>query len=840
MGGFTLWGGGLDLASSLAELAMQWLAQSTLIIAAGLIVAALLRNRTPALRSVVYHTTLVAALACPAVAYLLSTFGLTFVAIELPSPRAERLEIYYEPAAQPEEPAPIVAQPVELREPQVPLDALETPALGESFAGPPSALAEPTPGRQEFPTAPETESQEVAEDPPALWQPSAPMEAKVRRVVSTRPVIAAVLLGVPTLWGLVSLVLLGRLLVDHWRLARLRRMAVPVDDVTRQVCQEVARRMNVSPPRLLHSPFVRSPCLSGIFVPTVLLPEDIVAEALPAVLVHELAHRKRGDCAWNLLRHVGVALLWVQPLVWRLSRQMEAAAEDVCDDYVVEFGESRTAYAETLVSIAHRNLLPASGAAVSLITFRSMLGQRVQRILDQSRRLTLTVGLAALMLIIVGGVSAALLAGLLGPAAPAGTAEAGKIDEPEEDASAAGGERGKDEQPRRITGRVVTPTGEAAPAADVLLLARRRESFVGGLLDQASQIEVLAQTKADADGRFDIPAEKLAEGPYLWVQILAKSRGFGLAWQDVNAAAEALEFSLQLPETRDARGRLVTAEGQPAAGIRIVVDKIGHTEPGRFEGVHSMRAQLPAEVWPQNVITDADGRFTVPGIPTDADLSLRIDQEPFAPRWWMWHSKEPTEHIEVLDPAQIITGVVVEADSGRPIPYANLTAYQDKTPNRSMTGIGGRADAKGRFRLNPFPASAFTVSAFAPRGVPYLARQFKFDWPATETEHEIRLEMPRGVLVEGRITEQRSGDPVAGAGVRYEPRRDNEFANDDLISGWSATVVTDNDGLYAIAVPRAPARCECFVQTTSMSFARQPSSSCTTVGQGAGGCIRTR
>ena len=31
---------------------------------------------------------------------------------------------------------------------------------------------------------------------------------------------------------------------------------------------------------------------------------------------------------------------------------MEAAAEDVCDDYVVEFGESRTAYAETLLTIA--------------------------------------------------------------------------------------------------------------------------------------------------------------------------------------------------------------------------------------------------------------------------------------------------------------------------------------------------------------------------------------------------------------------------------------------------------------------------------------------------------
>jgi hypothetical protein len=47
---------------------------------------------------VVYHTTLLVALVCPLVAYLLSAAGLTFITIELPSTTYERLELVAVPA----------------------------------------------------------------------------------------------------------------------------------------------------------------------------------------------------------------------------------------------------------------------------------------------------------------------------------------------------------------------------------------------------------------------------------------------------------------------------------------------------------------------------------------------------------------------------------------------------------------------------------------------------------------------------------------------------------------------------------------------------------------------
>ena len=77
----------LDGPALLAELAVHWLAQSTIVIAVGIAAGMLLRHRGPALQSAIYRTTLLAAIACPLAGWLLSTVGLTFATLEIPSLR---------------------------------------------------------------------------------------------------------------------------------------------------------------------------------------------------------------------------------------------------------------------------------------------------------------------------------------------------------------------------------------------------------------------------------------------------------------------------------------------------------------------------------------------------------------------------------------------------------------------------------------------------------------------------------------------------------------------------------------------------------------------------------
>ena len=195
-----------------------------------------------------------------------------------------------------------------------------------------------------------------------------------------------------TIWLVTSLVLLIRL-GRAWRsLAKLRRTAHPVDIEIESECRQLANQLKVAAPAVLRSPYLPSPCLAGIRRPVVLLSEQENGLSIRDVLVHELAHLRRHDCHWNLLRRLATALLCFQPLLWWLSRAIETTAEEVCDDHVVQFGVDRTEYANRLVNVAELSSIPAAPAGVGIVSIRSMLARRVERIMDTSRALSTRIG----------------------------------------------------------------------------------------------------------------------------------------------------------------------------------------------------------------------------------------------------------------------------------------------------------------------------------------------------------------------------------------------------------------------------------------------------------------
>ena len=202
------------------------------------------------------------------------------------------------------------------------------------------------------------------------------------------------------------------------RVARFRRTAPEAGATLRAQCAEVAGELGLRAPRLLINPEVRSPCLIGLRRPAILLPQGFGAQqTVPTdVLVHELAHLARGDCAWNLLAGLVQAALFFQPLVWLLTRRIEDASDDAADDCVVEFGLDRWGYAQHLTDIAQR-YEPARSEAIAgmgVVTLRSSLGRRIQRILDTTREVSTHPGMRTVVMAAVLGLCATVAAGLLG------------------------------------------------------------------------------------------------------------------------------------------------------------------------------------------------------------------------------------------------------------------------------------------------------------------------------------------------------------------------------------------------------------------------------------------
>ena len=97
------------------------------------------------------------------------------------------------------------------------------------------------------------------------------------------------------------------------------------------------------------------PMASGIFAPSVLMPEDAnrwPLERLRIVLLHELAHVKRRDCLTHVVAQLACALHWFNPLAWIAARHIRTERERACDDLVLACGTRGPDYAEELLEIA--------------------------------------------------------------------------------------------------------------------------------------------------------------------------------------------------------------------------------------------------------------------------------------------------------------------------------------------------------------------------------------------------------------------------------------------------------------------------------------------------------
>ena len=161
----------------------------------------------------------------------------------------------------------------------------------------------------------------------------------------------------PLVWVSGVMLLLMNLAVGTRRVARFNAAARPVTDPTLQPVVDVLRqRLGLKRPvELREHPGQFVPLTLGVFRPVVVLPRqarDWTDRLKRMVLLHELAHVRRRDVAYQWLGRLACALYWFHPLAWWGLRKLRQEREQACDDLVIHCGERATEYAEDLVSVA--------------------------------------------------------------------------------------------------------------------------------------------------------------------------------------------------------------------------------------------------------------------------------------------------------------------------------------------------------------------------------------------------------------------------------------------------------------------------------------------------------
>jgi Carboxypeptidase regulatory-like domain len=286
-------------------------------------------------------------------------------------------------------------------------------------------------------------------------------------------------------------------------------------------------------------------------------------------------------------------------------------------------------------------------------------------------------------------------------------------------------------------------------------------------------------------------------------------------------------------------GRVVDGEGRPVAGVRVRVREQAKPTEGKDLGpwleavkMGLMTAdrktgdQLPAyedDASPP-IVSDRDGRFTVPGVGAERLVRLELSGGTIATARVDVVNREmtPIARTAGIDapsevfgkdfayhasPTRPIVGTVRDADTGKPVAGVSVESeFRDD--------LRTETDEQGKFRLVGLPSTADAkagrknlIRVLPGNDQPY----FPMNWidvpqPAGHEPVTLDAKLRRGLWITGRVTDKVTGKPVL-AHVHYFPYASNPLVtkqdwsklgdfNDVMID--SGRHITRPDGSYRI------------------------------------------
>jgi RNA polymerase sigma factor (sigma-70 family) len=371
----------------------------------------------------------------------------------------------------------------------------------------------------------------------------------------------------------------------------------------------------------------------------------------------------------------------------------------------------------------------------------------------------------------------------------------------------------EDEKEITVTGRVVDEHDKPVPTARVALA----HSLNGQTVHGEPRLRVLATEGVDEKGTLRLRARMVPPGRLTSMIVLAAAPGHGLASAWFDAPGDQKDVVLKLLPEVILKRRLIDLQGAAAAGATCRVhDCMGDSKLGRSSLFWQADGELP--FWPKTLTADKDGWVTVRGFGPGQEVGLDVRDDRFGPGL-VWLSSDMDGKVKeepaVLQPAQTFEGRVIAEGTGKPLAKTRLAivSYHDGKNYVSFVPRPGEpTDADGRFRVTGYPSERFTVQVFGPEGQPYLGVRKEVAWPRGAVKHEIEIALPRGMLVRGKVTEESSGRPIAGARIIYHPRGSNTISlpavedplPPEILSYEHSLVRSGADGTFQITVPKFP------------------------------------
>ncbi|MCE5237370.1 carboxypeptidase-like regulatory domain-containing protein [bacterium] len=331
--------------------------------------------------------------------------------------------------------------------------------------------------------------------------------------------------------------------------------------------------------------------------------------------------------------------------------------------------------------------------------------------------------------------------------------------------------------PLTFSGTVVDAAGH--PIADAQVAA------VVVALPNSTALTVF---KTDAAGAFTFQSEPL---PYdqrnARRPVLAYKAGLAMALGSAEAGKPLVLTLGDKPEQRS--GLVLGPDGKPLAGVPVRATSVSQTDSGGANALSS--SSLPSSEG--QTVTDAQGRFDLPGFAPGISVFVSMEAEGCAGAGV--RITDTTPMTIALKPEATVSGKVLV--NGQPQAGVRVWSY----PTQPMAGArsaSAQTAADGTYTLHHLGAGVLSVSV---SGAPGMARPLEqiVTIKAGQAEKGVDFTLTPGALIRGKVTDEKTGQPVAKASVTTMTAEGRS----------PASASTDADGKYELRVPPGTYRLVC-------------------------------
>ncbi len=608
----------------------------------------------------------------------------------------------------------------------------------------------------------------------------------------------ALLLG----WAVVVFVMVALLIQRALFVRHLVMQSDKAPETLLELLSECRRQMRVAGDVGLRlSSLSISPSVCGLRRPTILVPRSMLAELnsiqLKSVLLHELAHVKRGDLWVNLVQALLQIVYFFHPLLWLANTMIRRVREQAVDETVLAaMGEEAEDYPKTLLSISR---LAFGRPALSLrllgvVESKKALTARIKHIVSRPFPRSAKLGFAGLVLVVV-------TAAFLLPMAKA---------EPRESKVAEVAAATQIAEAPAVTITADSNSLAASPHAEPANTTRTIEGVVTDALGRPRECARVAPPgkdlwygpMSDAQGRFKL--ENVQPDQKVWIAYSQASRLYGFFVLPETIPAQPIRAILNLGEA-DLEGRVVGADGKPVAnrkvqvvvrtpdGIRFPLDHQPETD---VYGYYSHGSVPCGEglVMEARLADANDGGASFSTVPVEVRANQFFIEMPVlvAAR----ERTQPDFDRNTKNDGMLHCGGRVLDEAGKPIAGVRIRLSFD-IPNYMSTWIRDAVtDEQGRWH-RPVPPECMDL-AVEFEHPEYYVDERRSKPPREELAAGAHtITMKRGLLLEGKVTSER-GEPVENALVCAKtsyagtPSPYNQLIED------STTARTLRDGTFCI------------------------------------------